>query len=447
MHRFESTASTTLAPASLERPPANAERIARDVFDRFQGWTAISSLALIAVTWKLWTPQRVYPQVPVFASLCEAPGWLDWCALGAVLTGLLALLFTKRSLVSSLASALVLAGLVLLFSLDQHRFQPWAYELALFCIVWLTCQEQLGLRLMRLLLIGIYFYSALGKFDFEFLHTVGQQMLSTITSWVGVDATQLPMGLRVWIVATFPLVELAIAMGLWWRRTRRFAGWLALGLHFGLVAILGPFGMNHRFGVLLWNIQVAGQVFWLFLAKQTATPEQAEVRLPTKISNWIGAAVIGAATILPITERVELWDHWPSWALYAPHSSRVQVEVSPAAWERLPESLQKLREMPLVEADEIALWIPVPIDAWSLEALDTPIYPQARFQLGVAEALVRKVQSDFQVRVTLLGTASRSTGARNRKTFTNLRQLTQAQSRYWVNTHPRNLAIVSLKIR
>jgi len=294
-------------------------------------------------------------------------------------------------------------------------------------------------------MISVYFYSALGKLDFEFLHTVGQQMLGTLSSWVGLDTAKLPMGIRLIFVATFPLVELAIALGLVWRRTRKVAGWLAIGLHCGLIAILGPLGMNHRFGVLLWNLQVAVQVYWLFVAKQNwlfiakqmVAPERKQHGSLALVCNWMGATVIGAAVALPITERSGLWDHWPSWALYAPHSSRVQVEVSAAAIERLPESLQKLVSLTSVDTDEMALWIRVPIDAWSLETLDTPVYPQARFQLGVAEAIALEVDSDFQVRFTLLGTASRLSGKRYQETFTSPQQLLRACSRYWLNTQPR----------
>ncbi len=404
----------------------------------FQRWTAVSSIALIAVTWRLWTPQAVYPQVPVFASLCDASRWLDWFGLVGVLVGLSVLVVTSRLRWCAVASGLVLVALMLLFSLDQHRFQPWAYELALFCTVWLTCRGPWRLRLMRCLLISVYFYSALGKFDFEFLHTVGQQMLGTLASWVGVDVAKLSMGNRLLLVATFPLVELAIALGLLWQRSRNWVGWLAVVLHCGLIAILGPLGMNHRFGVLLWNLQVAGQVYWLFVVKQADAPEQTPLGLRATFSNWMGATVIGAALALPFTERSGLWDHWPSWALYAPHSSRVQVDVRATAIERLPESLQKQVSRPAVDADEMALWISVPIDVWSLETLDTPIYPQARFQLGVAEVIARAVNSDFEVRVTLLGTASRMNGTRYRETFTGLHQLSKGSGRYWVNTHPRN---------
>ena len=38
---------------------------------------ACFGLALFAVTWKLWTPQNLYPQVPVFEVLVNArPWWL-----------------------------------------------------------------------------------------------------------------------------------------------------------------------------------------------------------------------------------------------------------------------------------------------------------------------------------------------------------------------------------
>ncbi len=419
----------------------NSEANALYSNQQFQRWTALTSIALIAVTWRLWTPQTVFPQVPALEILRSAPGWLDWVAIGGVVLSLIAIAILSQTPWVAIACGLLLSCLLVLFSLDQHRFQPWAYELALFAIVWATYRDDRRLQCMRWLLISIYAYSALGKLDFEFLHTVGQQMLSVVLSSVGVEASRLPDTVRLIIVATFPLAELAVAVGLAlgtkWRRVQRISGCIAILLHIGLIVVLGPFGLNHRLGVLVWNAQVAIQAYWLFVAKQRAAPSPGSLLWPLHWRERFGFGVIVAAMILPTTERSGFWDHWPSWALYAPHSSRVKIEVTAAAVKKLPESLRPLVAEPMLDENQIAVWRDVPIGVWSLATLDTPIYPQARFQLGVAERIAADVDSDFQLRVTVLGTASRWSGLRREESFTSRQQLLNASKRYWLNSLPR----------
>ncbi len=408
------------------------------VTHRLSQWTAISSLALVAVTWRLWTPQTVYPQVPVCEGLCNAPTWLDWVGLCGAILGLITVALSRRVQGLGIGCATTMVSLLLLFSLDQHRFQPWAYELWLFCAMWLGCRDHLKIKLMQWLLISIYFYSAIGKLDFEFLHTVGQQMLKVVMGGLGIGLKDLSATFRLALTATFPCIELAVAVGLAWPKTRRLAGWLAIGVHLGLIIILGPFGLNHRLGVLVWNLQVAGQAYWLFATKQLAAQADSQGKPARKWPQWLASALIGAAIALPSTERMGLWDHWPSWALYAPHSSRVHLEIAGMAIDRLPADLRKLVKETPIAADDTAVWLTVPLDAWSLEALDTPIYPQARFQLGVAESIATDVNAGFQVRVTVLGTAARLTGSRRSSAYYGLPELTSATQPFWLNHHRRN---------
>lgn len=417
----------------LENYRMQSDELDRRLSQRFSRWTAISSLALIAVTWRLWTPQTIYPQVPVLQRLCSAPGWLDWLALTGTLVGLIALAVSNRPFIARIACSITMLSLVVLFSLDQHRFQPWAYELWLFCGVWLCCRDPWRMVLMRWLLISIYFYSAMGKLDFEFLHTVGQQMLAVVIKCFGIEPTDLSFSFRLAIAATFPCIELLVAIGLMWDKTRRLAGWLAISVHLGLIVILGPLGLNHRLGVLVWNAQVAVQAYWLFVPEQTVEPK----RTTFTLFQSFATAMIGLAIALPITERFELWDHWPSWALYAPHSSRVHIEIAGSAVDRLPAELRDLVDDSPTDPDAIAVWLPVPIDKWSLKTLDTPIYPQARFQLGVAERLATDINAGFQMRFVLLGTANRLTGLRRSTTYDGLTQLKTMGNRFWLNRHPR----------
>ena len=239
---------------------------------RLQRWTAVSCLALIAATWRLWIPQAVFPQVPAFAILCTAPAWIDWICLVCLIAGLSLLAAGRSGYVNTSGCLLVLVSLLVFFCLDQHRFQPWAYQLWLFTFIWLCCGVNYRLNLMNWLLISIYFYSAMGKLDFEFLHTVGQQMLGAIANLVGQETSNISASLKIALVAIFPVVELAIAVGLAWATSRRLAGLFAIGLHLALIVILGPLGLNHRLGVLIWNAQFVGLAYFLFVAKRISVP-------------------------------------------------------------------------------------------------------------------------------------------------------------------------------
>jgi len=419
---------------------------------QMQRSTSVCALALIAATYTLWTPQTVFPQVPVFESLCESRSSIDWIGFGCLIFGLVSLAVWPVSRFQSGAIFLVLVSLVTLVCLNQHRFQPWAYQSGLFAATWLCCRDiPLRLNLMRYLIIGIYFYSAVGKLDFEFLHSVGQQMLGVMAKWFGHDPSKITDSSRIALVAVFPVVELAIAAGLACSKTRRVAGIFAIALHLALIAVLGPLGLNHRLGVLIWNGQFAVQAFLLFVVAQVAdgTPEanvNGTVRgniLTRRVSEGVASvtrrvmiAMVVVVSIMPCSERFGIWDHWPSWALYAPHSSRVRVEVAGPSVQRLPASLAALVTA-TADDDGAMVWLPVPMDAWSLKTLDTPIYPQSRFQLGVARHIASEIDSEFQIRITIFGAADRFTGQRKMTTLEGDEEIAKASRLFWLNTMPR----------
>jgi hypothetical protein len=146
--------------------------------------------------------------------------------------------------------------------------------------------------------------------------------------------------------------------------------------------------------------------------------------------------MVVVVSIMPCSERFGIWDHWPSWALYAPHSSRVRVEIASPSVPRLPASLATLIK-PSANDEEAAVWLQVPMDAWSLQTLDTPIYPQSRFQLGVARHIGSEINSEFQIRITILGTADRFTGQRKMLTLEGDERIAKSNDLFWLNSKPR----------
>lgn len=398
-------------------------------------WTSLVTLCLLVATWPLWSLTSDFPAVPAFEFLCSTPGWVDRLLLYGLVGGLVIHCVASVKLHLAARVLILTCGLGLL-ALDQHRWQPWIYQLLIFMIIAGMRDFRLKLSLLQWLLISVYFYSAIGKFDYEFLHTVGQDFLGVLYSWFGMEGPRAGKP-HVMMAALLPLGELAIAGLLAVRTTRRLGGFVASLFHLGLIMVLGPFGLQHSTGVLLWNLQFAGQAILLFSWPQAGQVSDAEPTPETAHRGWPSGCItafVGIVMLLPAVERVGLWDHWPSWALYAPHASRTEVWVAATRLDRLPDSLQST----IVTQNREQIWVPIPIEAWSLQETRAPIYPQARFQLGVATALAENVQSEFAIGARIEGPAGRWDGEREIVEVEGLRQIKAAGQEFWLNIIPRS---------
>lgn len=402
---------------------------------------AIGGLALLGVTWPMWTPQNLFPRVPAFEQVAAWPRGtvdiLNWIALG-LCTASLVFLTVMRSGRAAKAAALVVAvAFLALTVLDQHRLQPWVVHIALGLLLLQFADPARRMDYLRGFTVSIYAYSALGKFDAQFLHTVGQDFVGVFLERFGGDIRMLSDPTRFWLAAALPIGELLVAIGLVFRLTRAVATVAAIVMHLLLLVVLGPWGLDHAWGVLVWNMLFIATDALLFLwpaapgvsAPATGHSEAVTGSLPQ--GGWIEALLI-VALVAPLGERLGLVDHWLGWALYAPHSSRVRIEVAAGAAAGLPDVVQ-----PFIERENSAelIWREVRIDRWSLATLGAPVYPQQRFQLGVARALAQRV-GEREIRVHLLGTADRWSGQRGRWTLEGRRELEHAAMRFWFNTKP-----------
>jgi hypothetical protein len=356
-----------------------------------------------------------------------------------VFLGSLVTIVAGRLRSRQIAHAMVLLAGFLLLALNQHRFQPWLYQLLLFsCVFLLSGVTRLTRQLLTWFVISIYVYSALGKFDYEFLHTVGPLLVDGMLRLVNLGngpVAATPPGL----VMVLPGIELLIGLALAYPPSRRLAGVMASGFHLALIWVLGPTGLNHSLGVVLWNFQFAVQAILLFvLLEQPQGQARVVAEAGSVNQSWSRAGavlVIGMAVALPLVERWGYWDHWPSWALYAPHSSRCEAWVSHRAIDRLPQSLQQ----EIVYPDVPTLWVRLPLDRWALVETGAPIYPQARFQLGVCRSLAQRIDSPFQVKAVLRGPANRLNGRRWSRDLLGTQAIEQAGTDFLFNTQPRKL--------
>lgn len=458
-------------PANSTSAPSHLHVTADD--DRRLTWTArwisFTTLALMSVTWRLWFDRGDFPQVPLVGDLRDTPTWLENGAAALSMLIFAAQACGPKWLTRRRALwAVHLVTLSLLFATNQHRLQPWAYHAWLTATVLAlsaTCRQ---LSWLRALLISVYIYAALGKLDATFLQGLGHQLMTAAAESFGLNPAGWSPALSLGLTILLPLGELLVGLLLIWPRSRPWGVVAGVILHGILVGLLGPWKLNHQPPVLLWNVGFAAQLITLFgrwpvrspadqgspasagntdlLANQD--PAVAEPILPSdrdvgrpswqrwleRACDFAASALVIAALILPLGENWQLWDHWLSWGLYAPRASRTELWILADDVDRLPASARRWAE---ATGDDEASWRRVRLDRWSLEVLHVPVYPQARFQLGVAAAVAERTGLDGpELQATLWTMADRRTGRRQQERLVGRQQLWQATRRFWWGARP-----------
>lgn len=282
---------------------------------------------------------------------------------------------------AELISALLL---LFLFALNLHRFQPWAYQFMLLgCLAGLGPTGALPARTL-LLTASLYGYSAWSKFQPSFLNETGSVLASLL-----VEPTQVPgavQSLAQWAVL-FPALELAVGLGMLTSRTRKLALMGSLFMHSVLIGLLGPWGLQHAWPVLLWNGYFLIQNLLLLrlptLSLADAWGEQAAEQQKNPWTLVAGRSVLVGCLLWPALAPWGWCDDWPAWALYSSRGAKVRLLLNvsqatefankvPAGW------------APYLVKTSAEDWQELRLDWWSLKASGAPLYPAPRFSVELA---------------------------------------------------------------
>ena len=418
--RYERDAGEVLAPSSWSLSSSSISSENAWAFPRV--WSAFL-LLLVGVTFRLWLPND-YPPVPMADWVGAIP---DSVTLLPQVTffigGLLVLVNPERFRV---AWWLIAGGLLFSFIADQHRLQPWAYQTAIYATVFATCDPATARRTLIPLAASVYIYSAAGKLDYQFVHSVGQDFLRVPLQPFGLfDA--LAAETRAKVALLFPITELVAGVLLLFPKSHRAGGWMVIAIHLSLFVLLSPLGLNHSLGVLVWNLALIAQAWFLFIKPSPADRDE-EQKVGNRFTRTIARVVVLVALLAPATERMEIWDHWTSWALYSPHNSRVDVEIHRTDSNQLPSSAQAC----LDDDPDDDGWHHLALDEWSLMNLAVPVYPQARYQLGLANILAEESKlSPSAIRCRIRSVSNRLTGARTETPLIGRKEIKEALEDYW----------------
>lgn len=409
----------------------------------------IGQAVLIVATWRVWFPQLDFPQVPLISCAGRIPRSAELGILLLETVGLVALLLLRSIPVQRIAILFVAICSGFLILIDQHRLQPWAYQFLVLAFVLALSDGATSRRNWCWMVIGIYAWSAWSKIDYGFCLRHGPFLLDGLLGAIGMtNGTRLwPVQVRSIVSAAIPLFELLIAIGLCFHRTRRVALWGATGMHLGLLLALGPFGHRHQPGVLVWNLFFVVQD-WVLFGKRTnlvgtASSSAGEVveGIPpatAQSSPWAGwgnrisTAILILVMAWPVLEPFGLCDHWTSWAVYAAKPEVVSVFIREDEASQFPSNMSRYFITPSI-VDE---WRQVRIDRWSLDTVMVPLYPQDRFQVGVALGMVDRFDLKH-LKVVIESPADRWTGRRTTRVYDSIAEVEKLASTYRLGAKPR----------
>ena len=231
-----------------------------------------------------------------------------------------------------------------------------------------------------LIIVAIYFWSGLSKVNAAFRLEVLPFLLRPLGGEV--PPVLAPVGYAV------PAVEMAIGLGLVWRRTRRYAIAGAVLMHASILLAIGPLGSDWNTVVWPWNLAMIAFVLVVFWRLE-ATPDRRllpTIRAWPRASRALAAAIALLVVVMPVLNLFGRWDSYLSAELYSGATIGGVVLPSREVSERLPASARRhlvsTRNGPVLS-----------LFNWAIGDLNVPAYPARRVFKRVAGELCAGTRS------------------------------------------------------
>jgi hypothetical protein len=382
---------------------------------------AFFELALIAVTWRLWSDAGDLPRVPLLSVeissivFCTASIILvAGCVLMLLGVGLRSFPAKERDVETSgnrdqqkpLGGYIAwIAGCVCVLA-NQRCLQAWHWLFLLSLGLWLFTNRVHWPQLMHHVLCTIYVCSALSRITPQPESGMTAVIARQLMDWAGTSIPGQELLLPI-LCHGLTAGELLIGILLLFRRTRALGVILAELLHATLFVALGPFGLNHHPGVLVWNvclmILIPAVFLWDFVPRRfhslaTSTGNKSERSIAIIGPRAPAIILVSLIWAWPVSGLFGVADNWPSWQLYSSRPEVLTLTIDSKDVSSLPASLQ-----PFVESDGVfSSMSVVRLDRWSLAQTGSPIYPEDRLQLAIIAWCVEQLPepTEFEARIS-----------------------------------------------
>ena len=338
---------------------------------------AAFEVILIVATLPLWWGTTAFPQIPLVVELPAVIDQLATVCLMMACTVIVSLPVRDRSQLLTSARVAALVCSVILVSSDQHRLQSWHW-LTMLNLTWLIILAQKDLlTAMRHTVAAVYICSALSRISLTPEQGISGIIVRQLLELAGQSGWEREPAQIAKLCHLMTLGEFLTGLLLIFPRTQRWGCLGAILLHGSLLLALGPLGLNHHAGVLLWNLCFLCLVPILFPLNRTVQANDHPYSRRQKI-------VLATIWLFPLSGLIGIADNWPSWQLYSSRPETWILSVHEADRKLLPASVQSF----IAEPAPLSEWCAIKLDRWSLEQTNSPMYPEDRFQRAVIRNLL-----------------------------------------------------------
>lgn len=322
----------------------------------------------------LWMTGRGFPHLPLIPFIQPFPAPLDAIFFWITFFLLALSVFSRRNRWGAIGCCVLLA------LQDQVRWQPWFYQYLLLMTAGMILQDRSApsfLFVCRIFLICLYFWSGVHKLNAGYANLYEATFVQPLSSlWPGWAAEAVRRAGPV-----SPWLEIATAVALCFRPTRRWGIAAAILTHVAILIMIGPPGTFRNTVIWPWNLIMPALAVILF----RRAPELGWKSVDGPRPRIAAALIILCAGVFPAFSFNESWDRYLSFKLYAGDERRLVLVVDEQASKALPESwwvhLRKSTHHP--DAWELGFL------EWALEELNVPGPADDRHLLTLAKKCAR----------------------------------------------------------
>lgn len=331
--------------------------------------TCLFFICGILLSFTVWHSDRLFPTLPIIEGFPQFPADISSFLAVLLILGLILGAFIKQR---AYFIALLLLLLLLLLQ-DQMRWQPWVYMYLAFLMpfaLWKNPSEYL-LPYFQFILIGVYFWSGFYKFGDGFIDATFDKMLRTLFF---IEDAGTRESLR-FLGYGIPLIEMGIAIGLLFRKTRNVSVLFAVLSH---ILILSYLIINEQNTVVYpWNMAMIVLAILSFYNTQNSLKFWNASSMRLKAMSAAGALFF---LILPATSPLGIWDKYLSFKLYSGTNGTWCVGLDKDQYKKIDPALQAYFWK--VDEPNGKYWIYV--NLWAFDELNISFYPEIRTfkQLG-----------------------------------------------------------------
>jgi len=324
----------------------------------------------------LWKADRLFPLSPFIEGLYESNTQLNSFLLTLLALSLISVIFSKKVIFLRIA----LCILIIILLQDQQRWQPWIYFYLLallpFAIDYSLRQPISVLICLQILIIGIYLWSGIHKFNSNFIDITFTNIL---TNFFQIENEKVISVVR-YSGYLAPLTEVIMAVSLTIPKLRTFGIALVILMHTFIMFYLSPLGVDDNYIVYPWNIAMTLLTVLVFYKSENkfglVTSRTTQMKLLT-------VALLILVGVLPLLNFTHKWDSYLSFSLYSDKVPLHYIAIENTQVDKIDDRLHEY----FVNIEGLSGGEIIDINQWSVRELNVPFYPETRVFKNVCRSL------------------------------------------------------------